>query len=720
MSLSSPSRPLAARPARTALASALTAAFAAGLAAPAQAQTDVSQLPAVTVNAAPLTEETLVKLNTPVNSGALGSRTQLETPFSSTVIGNVQLEDSNPSKLGDVFFTDASVSDNSAAYGAWASYLTVRGLPLDWQNSYRIDGNPFLSYVTTLPYEQFDQIELRKGATGFMYGFGSPGGLINYVTKKPTDVPVRSIDLGYTSKGILRQHADIGGRVGETGAFGYRLNATHEEGNTYNGGSIYRNAFSLALDARLSERLTWDFQSIYQDRKATDIEPTITVSGLDGDRLPSPVRNDNGRLVGGGSYADNDFRYYATGLKYQFNDDWSARATYSYSTTKTRRNESVLSLLDRAGNYDNYRSDYGEGYGFNHWSGMVQGKFATGALAHEVVFGASWQKQKNDYSNDGFYGLVGSGNLGRQNPHDYYSQGQLHLYRAAEITQKAVFASDTIDLTHGWSFLGGARITDYQQRSLNNDGSTNPGYRKNGVVTPTLALMYKITPRTMAYGSYIESLEQGTSVGINYSNYGELTKPLKSRQYELGIKTDQDGWAATAALFRIERKAEFGQPDAAGGLPTWVQDGKSIYQGLELAASTRLGANWNVGGSLMLLDSEYKRSAANEGNRVAGAPKFIAAAQLAYSVPQVQGLRLRADVKYTGATMVDADNDVQADGYALVNIGATYDTRIAGYDTTWRAGINNLFDKKYWLYQSADYVKAGDPRVYMVSATVRF
>ncbi|MDQ8035650.1 MAG: TonB-dependent receptor plug domain-containing protein, partial [Bordetella sp.] len=177
----------------------MTAAFAAGLAAPAQAQTDVSQLPAVTVNAAPLTEETLVKLNTPVNSGALGSRTQLETPFSSTVIGNVQLEDSNPSKLGDVFFTDASVSDNSAAYGAWASYLTVRGLPLDWQNSYRIDGNPFLSYVTTLPYEQFDQIELRKGATGFMYGFGSPGGLINYVTKKPTDVPVRSIDLGYTS-----------------------------------------------------------------------------------------------------------------------------------------------------------------------------------------------------------------------------------------------------------------------------------------------------------------------------------------------------------------------------------------------------------------------------------------------------------------------------------------------------------------------------------------
>lgn len=34
--------------------------------------------------------------------------------------------------LGDVFAQDASVSDNSGAYNSWASYITVRGLPLDW------------------------------------------------------------------------------------------------------------------------------------------------------------------------------------------------------------------------------------------------------------------------------------------------------------------------------------------------------------------------------------------------------------------------------------------------------------------------------------------------------------------------------------------------------------------------------------------------------------
>ncbi len=674
----------------------------------------VAQLPAVTVNATSV-DDTLEHLSAPVNSGALGNRSQLETPFSTAVVTAADIEERQVRKLGDVFALDASVTDNSASYGAWASYLSVRGLPLDWQNSYRIDGKPFLSYVTTLPYEHFEQIDLLKGASGFMYGFGSPGGLINYVTKKPTDEPVRSIELGYVSKGLLREHVDLGGRVGGDGRFGYRLNATHEEGNTYNGGSLYRDSVSLALDARLTDKLTWDFQSIYQDRKAIGQEPTIYAGQMAGSELPSPVRNDNGRLVGEGPYADNKFRFYSTGLKYQLSSDWSVRTDYSYSSTRTRRNESVLFLQNQAGDYQDYRSDYGEAYAYNQWQGMVEGRFSTGPLKHQVVAGASWQKQKNDYSANGVYQLQGTGNLRAQNTNTYYSEGSLDLYRAAEITQKALFASDTIDLTGGWSVLGGLRYTDYEQVGFDAAGARNSRYDKSGVLTPTVALMYNITPQTMAYASYIESLEPGSSVGNTYANYGALLDPLKSKQYELGIKTNQDGWAATAALFRIEKKAEY--TNAANEL---VQDGKSIYQGLELGASTRIATDWNVGGSLMFLDSEYKKGSSFTGNRVAGAPKFVAAAQVAYSMPQLPGLKLRADVKYTGSTMLGASNAVQVSDYAIVNIGATYDTRIYGYETTFRAGINNLADKRYWLYQSPDYVKAGDPRTYALSASLRF
>ncbi|QSY67760.1 TonB-dependent receptor [Bordetella holmesii] len=699
---------------------ALALALALSAAAHAQTSSQVTQLPAVSVKANDTAEDDLENLRVPVNSGALGNRSQLETPFATTVVGSTELRDRQISKLGDVFALDASVNDNGSSSGAWASYLTVRGLQLDWQNSFRIDGNPFPTYVTVLPYEQLEQIDLLKGATGFMYGFGSPGGMINYVTKKPTDDPLRAIDIGVQSNSLIHEHIDLGGRGGPDDRFGYRLNATHEEGSTYNDRSLYRTSASLALDARLTEKLTWDFQTIYQDRKTIGQDPTINSFSLVGTRLPSPVRQDDDSLVGQGSYVKNHFRYYNTGLKYQINNDWSVSTNYSYSTTETRRNEVVLALLDSAGNYDDQRSDYGEAYGYNQWRGMIEGKFETGALKHQLVAGASWQKQKNDYSSTYFYGSVGTGNLYQTNHNAYYSNGNMSLYRAAEITQKAVFASDTIDLTHGWSLLGGLRVTDYSQKGFGVNGARNSEYDKNGVLTPTVALMYNITPRTMAYASYIESLEAGSVVGNNHTNAGTLLDPLKSKQYELGLKTEQDDWAATAALFRIERKTENPVVDPNTGRARLEQNGLSRYQGLELAASTRLAKLWTLGGSLMFLDSEYRKGTTYNGNRVAGAPRFVAAAQLAYSVPQLPGLKLRADVRFTGSSELRQANDIQLDNYTLVNIDATYDTRIAGYETTFRAGINNLANKRYWLYQTAEYIKPGDPRTYSLSATVKF
>ena len=81
--------------------------------------------------------------------------------------------------------------------------------------------------------------------------------------------------LGYTSSSLVRANADLGGRVGGDGALGYRVNVTREQGTTSNGGSLERSSMLLALDARLSDRLSWDFQGLYQERLAKDTEPTI-------------------------------------------------------------------------------------------------------------------------------------------------------------------------------------------------------------------------------------------------------------------------------------------------------------------------------------------------------------------------------------------------------------------------------------------------------------
>jgi len=684
---------------------------------PALAPGEAQLLPAVTVTGARV-DETWQHLGSPVDSGALGTRSNLETPFSSSAVTSAEIEERHVNKLGNAFSTDASVSDNSATYGAYASYLTVRGLALDWQNSFRIDGKPFISYVVTLPYEQFERVELLKGATGFMYGFGSPGGVVNYISKKPTNVPVRDVTLGVESKDLWRESVDLGGRLGGDARFGYRLNATHQEGTIYNNGSINRNAVSLALDARLTDRLAWEFQGIYQDMKGENTDPSIYTGLLPGHKLPSAVYSDNGRLVGDGTFFDNEFRFYSTGLKYEISPDWILSTSYSHASTRTRRNEEVLQIADESGRYHVIGSDYGEAYQFNFWQAMLQGKFQVGSIRHNIVLGTSWQSQKNDYAGNGFYKQIGAGSLSTQNTASYHSIGtinRLGLYRGAEIFQKAVFASDTVHLSDRWSILAGVRHTNYGQKAFGSDGHQTSSYDKSGVLTPTVAFMYKVAPQTMAYVSYIESLEQGASVGISYANYGAQLEPLKSRQYEIGIKSQNDRWTATVALFRIERKAEY--PNADNEI---VQDGLSVYQGAELGASLRLGSSWEIGADVMLLDTSYKRGADNIGNRVAGAPRLVAATQVSYRVPRVPGLKLQADAKYTGSTMLRPGNDVEIGGYTIFSIGASYDTTISGYDTTFRLAVNNLANKRHWLFQYADYIKAGDPRRVSLTATMRF
>ena len=716
--MSAPFRPTQSPARRLPRRSLLAGAIGFGLAAAAHGQaaapaaTGVQReavLPAVRVTGTAEGGSSLQQLGQRVDGGALGGRTQLETPFSTTVVTPTEIEERPIDRLGDLFGLDAAVSDNSAAYGAWATYLSVRGLPLDWQNGFRIDGQPFLSYTTTLPLEHLQQVELLKGAAGFLYGFGSPGGVVNYVTRKPpADGAVRSATVGAGPGGLWRAHADLGGRAGENGRFGYRLNATREDGRTINDGSLERNAVSLALDARLTNALAWDFQTILQDRDVTGQEPTIETSRLPGG-LPSPVAADDRNIVGEGSFVDNTFRYYATGLKYSLAPGWTLSGRYSHSSSESRRNETILYLRDSAGNYDDWRSDYGEHYQFNQWQGLLEGEFRTGSIGHKVVAGYASQANKNDYSTVSVYQPVGTGSLYAPNPNAFHSSGgmaDMALARGAEIRQDSVFASDTVQLTQRWSAIAGLRHIRYREEVS--------GYGSN-VVTPTLALMYQAAPRTMVYGSYVESLEPGSVVGTLYANRGEVLDPVESKQFEIGVKTDQRRWGATAALFRIERGAEYVTP--ANEL---VQGGEATYQGAEVAGVLRAGRFLEFGGSLMHLDSEYGQGYPDRGNRVTGAPRLIAAAHASYRLPQLPALKLRADAKYTGSTMLRSTNDLEVPGYTVLNLGATYDTRIGGHDTTFRVAVRNALDKRYWLYQFRNYVKAGDPRALTVSATVRF
>jgi iron complex outermembrane receptor protein len=122
----------------------------------------------------------------------------------------------------------------------------------------------------------------------------------------------------------------------------------------------------------------------------------------------------------------------------------------------------------------------------------------------------------------------------------------------------------------------------------------------------------------------------------------------------------------------------------------------------------------------MWINTKYEKGAANNGNRVAGAPQFVVAGHAAYAVLYVPGLRIGADAKFTGNTNVRPTANLNAPGYMLVNLGASYATRIGGYDVTFRAAIDNLLNRRYWEYQYADSVTPGDPRTLSLNARIDF
>lgn len=672
-------------------------------------------LPAVSVNASSDTDPGQ-HLRRDVSTGALGTRTQLDTPYSTTIVTGEELADRQAKKLGDVFAQDASVSDNSNPYNAWASYITVRGMQLDWQNGYRIDGQPFNAYGITMPYEQLESVELLKGLSGFMYGFGAPGGVVNYVTKKPpvTDKQIASVDVGYASTAVWSEHVDLGGRIGPNSMFGYRFNATHEEGKTYNDGNVRRDSFSLSADARLTKDLTATFGALYQERHASGITTAISTAQYTGASLPATLSGGSSTLVTPDQHLNTNLQLYTAGLRYNLNQDWTLSASYSFSKSTRYRNESTYNLLDPAGNYDDFRFEGKEGHQLNAWQVMAEGLVKTGPLQHQLVFGAAYQKQTNDNTANSFYDQIGTGNIYQPNVNRYDSSG-FYTYRNADITQKALFASDTIALTERWSVLGGVRYTNYEQHGYGNDGTTTSTYSQNGVVTPSVALMFKLTPGTTLYASYVESLEAGNVVGDFYANAGAILNPLRSKQYEVGVKSQNERWSATAALFRIERGAQY-----ANGDNVFVEDGESIFEGMEAGADVRIGRDWTVGGDLMWIATHYKKGSTFDGNRVAGAPGFVAAAHVNYAVPVVPGLTLGANAKFTGNTNLRPSGDLNVPGFMIYSLGATYTTRIAGHNVGVRAAIDNLTNRRYWEFQYADYIQPGEPRTVSVNARLEF
>ncbi|MCU1733929.1 MULTISPECIES: TonB-dependent siderophore receptor [unclassified Pseudomonas] len=657
----------------------------------------------------------------------------LDTPASVSVFTEQLLKDRQVRLLSEVLQSDASVGESYAPIGYYENF-TVRGFSLDAAHSYTINGQT-IAGEQNVALENKQQVELLKGLSGLQSGVSEPGGVINYVTKRPEDV--RSVTVSSNEQGERYIATDLGGWFGSERQFGLRANLAHEDIRSYVDHADGKRDFaSLAFDWQMNPDALLQLDVEYQTREQYSVPGyqllgnTSLPHGIDPkDRLAwqdwaKPVKSDSLNLGGRFEYRFNEAWTGALSASHSrvVIDDYSSFAWGCYGSASCAA-DAVPNYFSAEGDYDIYdfrspddtrRTDEAQA--------TLTGRFAALGVDHELTVGSSAQRRTVD-QRPTFNEWVGTGNIYQDTPAVDPAPGTPgHSERRLDSRQYGVFFSDRITFDEHWQTVLGSRVVRLDEKAFGEDGELRRQTRQYELL-PNAALIYKPRSDISLYASYSKGLSSGGTAPWFALNNEDILAPTTSHQIELGIKRDWQRMSFGAALFQLRQAYQYAKPD--GGDFVYVQQGQQKNIGLELSASGWLTSDLQINASAAAIRARVKGSGteAYDDHQALNVPRLRASLQADYSLP-VPGLALLGGMRYSASKYANYAGTVEAGGYTVFDVGTRYRTRIAGYDTTLRLTVDNLFDRRYWRdvgeYLGDNYLFQGAPRTARVSASVNF
>ncbi len=644
--------------------------------------------------------------------GVLGKTTLKNTPYSVEAFSRDFIDNRQARSLSEVARYDAAISLSNDDKTSENNAFSIRGISPDGATGQKIDGMNLRSRASDLPLEHIDQVDVLKGAGGFLYGFGAPGGIINYVLKRPTDELTRSFNMQATESGSLLLHGDIGGRFGIDENIGYRVNLVREDGETYiNDGDSKRNSASIALDWNLTPELTWQVDGLYANRKSYGGYWAITPNsdGLPGNWIiaepPAPIDGDK-RLMPDWMLYESEHRTFGTDLLWGFSENWDMKLSYRYSSSyRYLMNPGVFT--DDSGNYSIQSWNYNNLFESYQTQGLVSGDFDTGSIKHDITVGLSHTRTVASNSDDLGTGLVllNVGNL--SNPVDFpktidtLKKSDAEYSEYSKVIRKEVFLSDTLHFGDNWDLILGARFGSIKDEY---------GDYEESAVTPTIAVIYRPTLWASVYASYIEAFEQGNVAPSSSENAGKVFDPMLSKQYEAGIKVEKENWSSNLALFQLNKGITY--TDSSN---VFHQDDGALYKGVEVSASGHISSNLLLGASAMWLDAKDR-----QGDDIAGIAHEQYRIFGEFYVPKSEWV-LTGGISYTGERPLVSRGATEVGSVTLFDLGARYQLAVKGTPVALRANVENLTDKAYWVTQAGGgRITQGAPRTAKIGVQISF
>ncbi len=644
-----------------------------------------------------------------------------DVPISATVVGREQLQSSGARRLADLTQFDASVSEAYNSPGYW-DFINVRGFTLDNRYNFRREGLP-ISAETSIPLDNKERVEILKGTSGIQAGTSAPGGLVNYVVKRPTAQNLREVRLEAAAARSVLLGADLGGRFGTDQAFGYRLNAVQEQlrplTRNLNG---KRSLVSLATDWRISGDALLQAEVEWSQKS----QPSQSGFSLTGNTLPAPV-DPRLNLNNQPWSQPSDFDALTGSIRYEqaINNQWRWSAQAGSQRLKNNDRLAYAFGCSSENNYDRYCSDgtfdlydyrsENERRDQKALALNVKGKLATGSVAHDLSFGLlnSTVRTRNQLQ---AYNYAGTGNVaGTAITLPDATLGDQNTNRDEKSLEFSV--QDAIKWNDRLTTWLGLRNTQLRRDSIRTNGS-RPSSFSQSLTTPWLAASYQLGAGQTAYASYGQGVEAQVvpNKTSQYTNSGQALPALKSKQVEAGLKGGQQNgtqdvsWQTLSwqvAAFRIVRPmTNLDDCNYLGLTPCLGQnDGQAVHTGLEASAQWAQGP-WKLGGGVTLLHAVRQGSLLNpaaNGQRPTNVPSGVLRAHAAWRVSGVPGLELQANVSHESARPVLADGSITLPGWTRFNAALHYDTTLGSTPTTWTLGVENLFDKRYWKESPSQY-----------------
>ncbi|WP_371820217.1 FepA family TonB-dependent siderophore receptor [Verticiella alkaliphila] len=625
--------------------------------------------------------------------------------------------------------------------------ILVDGKPVSSRNSVRYGWNgdrDTRGDTNWVPAEEVERIEVLRGPAAARYGSGAMGGVVNIITKRPTDglsgsATVYTLQPQDSAEGAsYRTNFRLSGPV--TDRVGFRVygnySRTQPDAIDINAANYTADQVNIAgregvVNKDVNGLLTWALT----DRQDLDVDVGYSRQG---NRYAGDTMLNNG---GGNPAYINSLYGQETNVMYRTNVglthrgrwDWGdSRVSLSQDNTRNSRlNEGLAGGPEGAPQ---------EGAGWfasrlknTRAAGEVNVPFKLG-FEHVATVGVEYLRESLDDP--------GSLRGNSWDPAPGLIPGFSRNETKTSARSYAVFLEDNIEAGERTTITPGLRMDHHNRFGSNWSPSLNASYRitealtlKGGIARAYKAPnLYQSNPNYLLYSRGFGCNQAQTNLNGCFLQGNADLAPETSVNKEIGLAYDAGTWRASGAYFRNDYRNKIiasnvnvaTLPNGARVLQ-WENTGKALVEGVEgnvfIPLSPSLDWNTNV---TYMIESKDKAT----GEPLSIIPEFTVNSTLDWQINDQWGAQAsltwygkQVSPTYTARRNVEIPEANRQDVKPYATVGLSTNYRV-NRNLRFAVGVNNLFDKQLYRGGSADYAGAAtynEPgRAYFATMTASF